>query len=241
MTLVSRYKIAVFVTLMVITCSAFAQVKATPDFYINDFANVISAQDRSYIMEKANAFYKEQGSQVVVVTVEGMGGYNIEEYANTLFNSWGIGSSANNSGVLLLYDHGEGYIRIEVGYGLEGALTDGTAGYIIDNFILPYFDEGNYSQGMVEGFNKILETITGEFAVPQTHNRWTPFVVIILWGIMIFIMKRINAKRFPDGGGMGGGSLGGRMGGRSLGGGSSGSRGGGGRSGGGGASRSSRR
>ena len=239
MILVSKHTFIFLFTLLVIVSAAAAQPRPTHDFYVNDFANVLSAQDRSYILERANAFYHEQGSQVVVVTVENMGGYGIEEYANTLFNSWGIGSSANNSGVLLIYAHEEGRLRIEVGYGLEGALTDGTAGYILDTFVLPHFKEDHYSQGMVEGFDKILETITGEFAPPQTQDRmWVSLVVISLWGFMMFLFQRFNAKRFPNDGGIGGRSLGGGMGGRSLGGG--GSRGGGGRSGGGGSSRSSR-
>ena len=221
----------------VIANAAFTQPQPMEYFYVNDFAYLMSARDRSYILERASAFYKEQGSQVVVVTVPDMGGYEIEEYANNLFNSWGIGSSANDSGVLFIYAHEEGRLRIEVGYGLEGALTDGTAGYILDTFVLPHFFEEEYSQGIVEGFNKILETITGEFAPPKPqYKTWTSLVVISLWGLMIFAVQRFNAKRSPGGGG----GIGGRssMGGRSLGGGS---RGGGGRSGGGGASRSSRR
>ncbi|MDR1100854.1 MAG: YgcG family protein [Clostridiales bacterium] len=156
--------------LLIISGVVFAMPSPTNGFYVNDFANILSEADRSDILSRATAFNAQNGAQIVVVTVTSLEGQTIEQYANQLFNSWGIGDKDVDNGVLFLVAADERKMRIEVGYGLEGVLTDGTTGYILDEYVVPDFKQNNYSAGIIKGFDKILETISGDFVAPQTKN-----------------------------------------------------------------------
>lgn len=94
---------------------------------------------------------KKPGAQIVVVTVKSLEGQSIEEYATELFRKFGIGDSQKNNGVLLLCSTGDRLFRIEVGYGLEGTLTDGKTGRIQDQYIIPYLKNNNYNDGIKNG------------------------------------------------------------------------------------------
>lgn len=152
----------------------FALPNPTQDFFVNDFAGVLSESDKTHIQDSAVDIYnKYDHTQIVVVTVNSLDGKSIEEYAHNIFNSWGIGDKDKNNGVLLLIvPDGErgARMRIEVGYGLESVLTDGTSGYILDNYVMPDYTQGDYSSAAKQGFDKIAETITGEFVVPEQSN-----------------------------------------------------------------------
>jgi len=112
-----------FVILLLIFSISNAKLilpEPTDRFFVNDFANVIDSEDENIIFNTAREVYKDSGNgtQIVVVTIDSLAGYSIEEYANTLFNAWGIGSKKENDGVLVLLSVGDRKSRIEVGYGL---------------------------------------------------------------------------------------------------------------------------
>ncbi|WP_448662396.1 TPM domain-containing protein [Sphingomonas sp. CJ20] len=98
--------------------------------------------------------------QFVVVTVTGLGGHAIEDYGRALGNFWGIGRARVNDGVLLIVALNERKTRVEVGYGLEKALTDGEAAHIIDSDILPSFRQGKMADGILAGSNAIIRETT---------------------------------------------------------------------------------
>ena len=102
----------------------------------------------------------EDGTQVVVVTVNNISGYSLEEYANNLFNKWGIGSKEKDNGVLLLLVVDDRQMRTEVGYGLEGILTDGLTGRIADEYVIPYFKNNDFDVGVQEWFKEIVKVIS---------------------------------------------------------------------------------
>src|SRR5574344_2901975 len=133
----------------------------TDEFFVNDFANVITEADEQAIFEKSKSLYEATGNstQVVVATVNSLDGYSVEEYANALFRKWGIGSKDKNDGVLILLAVQDRKSRIEVGYGLEGVLTDGGTGKIQDEYMLPYYKEDNFSEGLKSGASKIVDVI----------------------------------------------------------------------------------
>lgn len=161
-----------FIFILLASCTlAFAEPKPTSDFYVNDFAGVLTSSQKEFLQSKAVAFKESTGAQAVVVTVDSLDGKSVEQYANELFNSWGIGDSERDDGVLLLVAVSDRKVRIEVGYGLEGELTDGTCGYILDNYVTPSFKQGDYAQGIVQGYDKILETISGDFVPPANSSR----------------------------------------------------------------------
>lgn len=144
--------------------------KPTASFFVNDFANVINAEDELEIFNMAKNLYENSGNstQVVVVTIESLDGNSIEEYSNELFNEWEIGSATNDDGVLLLLAVGDRENRIEVGYGLEGVLPDGKTGRIQDDYMLPLFSDDNFSTGLKNGVEAVIGVIDGSWEIKES-------------------------------------------------------------------------
>ena len=149
----------VVILLILLTVNVNAVVSPTNDFYVNDYADVLSSETEQYIINTNVNLQEQTGAQVVVVTITSLDGKSIEEYATELFRNFGIGDKEKNNGVLLLCTTGEREFRIEVGYGLEGALPDGKTGRIQDQYIIPYLKQDNYNDGILNGYNAVLETV----------------------------------------------------------------------------------
>ncbi len=127
---------------------------------IVDQANIISADARSALEPKLADLEAKSGIQLVVATINSLEGQEIEPYANELFRAWKLGEKAKNNGVLLLVAPKERRVRIEVGYGLEGTLTDALAKVIITNAITPRFKTGDFSDGISRGVDDIITVLT---------------------------------------------------------------------------------
>ena len=155
----------VVILLILLTVNVNAVVSPTNDFYVNDYADVLSSETEQYIINTNVNLQEQTGAQVVVVTITSLDGKSIEEYATELFRNFGIGDKEKNNGVLLLCTTGEREFRIEVGYGLEGALPDGKTGRIQDQYIIPYLKQDNYNDGILNGYNAVLETVSEEYGV----------------------------------------------------------------------------
>jgi len=134
-------------------------------FYVNDFANILDLETEQYIINAATTLENETTAQLVVVTVNSIEEQSLELYSLDLFREWGIGSSDKNNGVLIFLDIEGKQSRIEVGYGLEGALPDGKTGRIQDEYMIPYFKQNDYNQGIRQGFNALLAEIYTEYGV----------------------------------------------------------------------------
>ena len=122
--------------------------------YIVDTAGIVSAEDRAQIEKIGEELREKTKAEIVVVTVATLDGTDIESYANELFRSWGIGDAKQSNGVLLLIAKDDRKFRIEVGYGLEGEITDGRAGEILDK-MKPYFRDEKYSEGVLNAYQKL--------------------------------------------------------------------------------------
>ena len=158
----------IFLILLSAKSSIFAKtetVKPTSNFYVNDYAGVLTEETKNYIIKTNAELQQKTGVQIVVVTIKSLENISIEEYATTLFRNFGIGDAQKNNGVLLLCSTGDRKFRIEVGYGLEGTLTDGKTGRIQDTYIIPYLKNNNYNDGIKNGFNAILNEITNEYQI----------------------------------------------------------------------------
>lgn len=229
--------------------------------YVQDFAGILSVKDKEKISSLGREIDEKTKAQVVVVTVNSLGGTPIEMYANQLFRSWGIGDKEKNNGVLLLINkenmlnNKSGRVRIEVGYGLEGAIPDGKAGRILDNYVLPYWSQKQYSMGITQGYMAVAGEVAKEYNIKMEGN-FAPIpldtkddsssasyvgliAALIILSVLTSMTRKSRRRRHWDdddkfGGGFGGGFFGGGFGG---GGGFSGGGFGGGSSGGGGASR----
>lgn len=134
-----------------------------------DGASILSAETEAQIAGLLAAHENLSSDQIVVATVDDAQGYSIEEYANRLFRHWGLGQAEENNGVLLLVAVDDRKMRIEVGYGLEGTLTDVLAKLIIDNTIVPQFRSGNFEDGIRLGAEDIITVLQGNEAELQAR------------------------------------------------------------------------
>ena len=217
-----------------------------------DQANVIPAATRAELDGKLAALEARTTDQLVVVTLSSLQGYEIADYGYQLGRAWGIGQKGKNNGVLLIVAPKEHDVRIEVGYGLEGDLTDAVTKIIIDQAMLPRFRAGDFPGGISAGVDDIIKALTGEaatfkeraaaqqkdFASQRSDGQGGGWWTIIVFVVIFIVLSRFGGWWWPllfMGGGRGGGwSSGG--GGWSGGGGGGGFSGGGGSFGGGGSS-----
>jgi uncharacterized protein len=220
-----------------------------------DDAGVMTPASRSDVEAKLKSLEDKSGIQLVVATVKSLQGGDIETFANDLFRYWKLGEAKKNNGVLLLVAPAEHKVRIEVGYGLEGTLTDALSSVIIAGAIIPRFKAADYSGGIERGVDGIISVLNGDTtdwhqkANVRTEDASADFnklfPLLLLAVLLLVIWYLIHQANGPGsgrrGGGVGplvwGGGFGGGFGGGSSGGGFGGGfSGGGGSSGGGGAS-----
>ena len=168
-------------------------------FWVTDQAGVLSISAIKSLTDKAKAFEAETTTQLVVVTVNSLAGWTVERYGRWLGNTWGIGQADADNGVVLLVAPNDRRVRIEVGRGLEGTLSDRTAQSIIDNEILPRFRDEDMQGGIVAGHQAILLALGGEYREP---TQWESFLFLLF--LPFFAIGRL----FGFGGGfLGGGGL----------------------------------
>ena len=130
---------------------------------IVDQAQILDEATEASLSAKLEAHEAATSNQLVVVTIPDLQGFAIADYATRLGRHWGIGTADKNNGVILLVAPEERKLRIEVGYGLEGALPDVTASLIIQREIYPHFRKSDYADGVTQGVDSILEAIAGEY------------------------------------------------------------------------------
>ena len=145
----------------------WAAMPESPQGWVSDFAGILSEDTKAQISGLIDEVKRSTGAEIAVVTVSSLEGMTVEEYAVRLFEKWGIGTKEEDNGVLFLIAPNERKTRIEVGYGLEPVITDGRAGEIIRETILPFFRAGDYDQGILQGTRQIAALITGEDFVPS--------------------------------------------------------------------------
>ena len=159
------FTVFLFVCLLTSTVFAADLPEPTKDFYVNDFANVLDSEVETHILNVSSQVGTQTGAQIVVVTVDSLDGMAVEDYSLQLGRAWGIGNQEKNSGVLMLVAVNDRKSRIEVGYGLEGALPDGKTGRIQDDYMLPYFKDGDYSSGVKNGFDAVITEVCEEYNI----------------------------------------------------------------------------
>ncbi len=173
------------------------QVKAytspgRPSGFVNDFANIIPDDDQQAMEDDLGSFAAQTSNEIVVVTVVSLDGDSIENYANELFREWGIGDAERNNGVLLLVAPNERKTRIEIGYGLEGAITDLESGRIVDGVLVPAFREGDYAGGINQAVSALKEAAQGEYDLPaQKKSKFSigsSIIQILFFGGYFIIM-----------------------------------------------------
>lgn len=154
--------ISLLCLVITLNSSAHSQTQFPPlTGHINDTAHLLDHATIQSLTKKLTALEEKSGDQIVVITVPTLSGMDIETYSNSLFRKWSLGQKNINNGVLLVVAPNEREVRIEVGYGLEGELTDAISAVIINSLILPNFRQKKYKKGIVEAVNAITNIITG--------------------------------------------------------------------------------
>lgn len=236
--------------LFVVTSVFTSDLTAAPAFpvltgQVVDNADMLDASTEQLVGKLLKDHERTTTNQVVVVTLANLDGYDIESYGYQLGRHWGIGQKGKDNGVLLIVAKKERKVRIEVGYGLEGMLTDAISANIIHAVIMPHFKVGSFSEGIAAGTTAIIEALGGQYKVKERRLSGSEnnlFSLIFLVVFIIFLVAVLwSSLKLPgpsEAGGEGGHGLGGYRGGGFGGGGSSGGgfSGGGGSFGGGGAS-----
>jgi len=166
-----------------------------------DEAGILDAATRQSITDKLAAVEAKSGDQIVVVTLKSLQDTSVEDYGFQLGRQWGIGQKTANNGALLLVAPNERKVRIEVGYGLEGALTDAVTRLIIQNAILPRFRTGDVQGGITRGVDDIIQVVSGdaeEFkrraaqrpdSVPQGIDAATVMMAIFILVVFVLIIR----------------------------------------------------
>lgn len=233
-----RLSLSFFIAVVFISVGAFAALTFPAlSGRVVDNAHILSASTVQSLDTMLGDYERGTTNQVVVVTLDSLQGTDIEDYGYQLGRHWQIGQKDKNNGVLLIVAPHERKVRIEVGYGLEGTLTDAYSSYIIQSIILKQFRNGQMEQGIVEGTQAIVSVLGGK-GIPQglhtgqqKPNGWQVlFGVLLMLGFIYFAIRHpvlamliLSNMRFGgSGGGSGRGGFGGGGGGFG-GGGSSGS------------------
>ena len=206
-----------------------------------DEAGILSDDTKQALTGMLAGDEQQSGRQVVVVTLKSLQGYTIEEFDVDLGRAWHIGQKGKDNGALIIVAPSEHKMRIEVGYGLEGTLTDAKSRVIIDEYMKPSFRKNDYDAGILAGTKAVLQTLGNKTLAPPPESQddddsnGVPFgfIIFIIVMLLLFHGGRMFWPLFFLGGGFGGGGRGG-WGGGGFGGGFGGGSGGGGFSGGGG-------
>jgi uncharacterized protein len=263
-TLVSLYwralTMVVFGLALLVSASVYAQSLTFPDLTgrVVDQANILPAGTRDALEQKLAALEDKSSIQFVVATVNSLQGQEIEPYATDLYRHWGLGEKTRNNGVLLLVAPKEKKVRIEVGYGLEGTLTDALSKVVIVHAIAPRFKAGDFAGGVTRGVDDVITILTTDSSewtkkphvrVDDPESAFEAILPFLIFALVVFVLwKNSRGGGGPPGRGRGGGGPfiilpgpgwgggGGSFGGGSGGGFGGGFSGGGGMSGGGGAS-----
>lgn len=214
--------------------------KPTSDIYVQDFAQILTPETKAKLLTIGYELDQKTTAQLAVVTINSLDDMAIEDYALGLFRQWGIGNKEKNNGVLLLIAPTERQSRIEVGYGLEGALPDGKTGRIQDDYLIPNFQRGDFDGGINDSYLVLANVIADEYQIalsgdvsipvaPTSENSQVTLppwlIILIVLGVIVLIYfdfrflggmitwALLSSLRRGGGGGGGGGFGGGSSGG----------------------------
>jgi len=235
---------------LLVLCAAWPGVAAARDVpplvaHVNDTAGMLSDTERAALEGKLTAYEQKTGSQFALLTIDTLAGDALEDFSIRVVEAWKLGKKGKDDGLLLLVVKADHHLRIEVGYGLEGTITDAFSSRVIRNTLTPAFRANQVAQGLDLAFDQLMQQASGEAVqglapAPATDPEDQPESPLALLLLLLFIggpllvglIANSGRRGGWGGGGFGGGGFGGFGGGGFGGGGSSG--GGGGFSGGGG-------
>lgn len=195
------------IAFFLLTVPKYTQALEPPPLHgrVNDHAKILSQATVKQLEEVLGNLEESDSTQIAVLTIPSLSGENLEEFSLRVAEKWQLGTADFDNGALLLIALKERKVRIEVGYGLEGSLTDLLSGRIIRHDIIPHFKKGNYDQGTASGVNAIIEVVRGEYRSPETASGNTPvknndpfgFFAILMF-FLFFIGKILHRKKLAS-------------------------------------------
>ena len=179
-----------FVAAMVLARPAFAVRIPAPAGFVNDFAGVLTPEQKQALETSLTDYEKTSGNEIAVALIKSLEGDTIENVAVTVFEEWKIGKKGKDNGILFLAAIDDRKMRIEVGYGLEPLLTDAEAGDIIRSVIAPEFKTGNYAAGVTRGVAAIEGQLSGDPSenIPKSAPSSNGGGLYIWIGIFLFFL-----------------------------------------------------
>jgi len=157
---------------------------------VNDYAHMLSPATRQQLESVLASLENEESTQLAVLTINSLEGENLEQFSLKVVEKWQLGQKGADNGALLLIAKNDRKIRIEVGYGLEGTLTDLICGRIIRDIITPQFRSGNFDQGVINGVSAMVAAVRGEFSAESVHkakkglsNETSGFLIFLLFAL----------------------------------------------------------
>ena len=254
---IDRHRFTLLIGLLLLLLTFGTTLKAqlpsppNPPRLVNDYTNTLSTHQVNVLEHKLVAYNDSTSTQFLVLLVDDLQGYSVEQYATEIGHSWGVGQKGKNNGAVILVKPKKGSesgkVTISTGYGIEEYVTDATAKRIIEKEMIPAFKENDYYTGIDNAVNVLMDLCSGKFTQDEyAENDGFPTWLLVLFFIaLIIILSKFsdnNGQSYSGGGtrtiwipmgGFGGSSFGGSGGGSSLGGGGFGGFGGGGFGGGG--------
>lgn len=207
-----NFKTSIFFLLIwLLPFVAIAQIpeRPSPPRLVNDLAEILTAEEEQTLENKLVEFNNQTSTQIAVVTVKSLEGYDAADFAYRIGEQWGVGQEGKNNGIVVLVKpkvgNEAGKVYVSVGYGLEGVIPDATANrLIINNEMIPRFMENDYYGGIVNGVDVIMKLAAGEYTAEQYADGggWAEgfaAIVIIIIFIVIIIIGSRNQRHFDSG------------------------------------------
>jgi uncharacterized protein len=170
---------------------------------VMDAAGILPAETVSSITAKLKELEDKTTDQFVVATVKSLEGYDVQDYGYQLGRAWGIGQKGKNNGVILLVAPAEHKVGYEVGYGLEGTLTDALTQVIIQNAILPRFRANDFAGGIQRGVDDTIQVLSGDAAElqqqaakrPGDNSGWNALIPFAIFLIFVIVINSLGRRR----------------------------------------------
>ncbi len=200
-------RILLLITLFISVCGhsqieSVVPPKPSPsEGLVIDKTNTLTPEQETALEQKLIAYDKSTSNQIAVVFIPALNGYSLEDVALEILRKWGVGGQADkDNGVVILVAKNDRKVRIEVGYGLEGAVTDYVSSSIIENNLKPNFRDGDYYRGITEAVDEIMKAAEGRYTAPPGYDKKNRglslgqivFIVILIWIILAIIGRGGN-------------------------------------------------
>ena len=201
-----RHKLTLLLGLLLVLLSFGTTLKAqlpsppNPPRLVNDYTSTLTAHQVDVLERKLVAYNDSTSTQILVLLVDNLQSYSVEQYATEIGHSWGVGQKGKNNGVVILVKPKKGsergQVNISPGYGIEEYVTDATAKHIIEKEMIPAFKENDYYTGIDNAVNVIMGLCSGKFTQDEYAKGGEP---IPFWLILIFIIALILIFRSSNG------------------------------------------